>query len=561
MFSKYHILCVSLLFIYWISAYAQEPQKVEIQSGYTEKRPELPDAIIYTKDASGQVYIVHQGVEMWCDQAYLYPNENFVRAYGNVFLTQGDSISLRSKYTEYNGNNQLALARGDVLLKEPKTTLETDVLYFDRSRQQAYYNTGGVVRDSSSVLHSTIGRYFAETKKYQFLNDVHIENPEYDLESQQVDFHTESGDAYLYGYSTITGESSKIYSERGFYQTRENHGYFIRNTRIDYDSRVLFGDSIYFDQNKNFASASNNIRMYDSINQSKVIGHYAEVYKEKDSVIITRNPIVSSQRNMDSLYVHADKIVITGEEKQRIINAYPDARFIRNNLLSEEEPMSGKADSIYVDEQKGVMKLLRNPIVWSGENQMTGDTIQLLYNNIREEMDTLKVYNNAFIISPDTLSGGYNQIKGQYLLGLFTNNKLDTIKINRNTEVLFYTRDEKDSLIGIDNKLSSAIEIYMEENAIRGVRFIRNVKGKLYPESQLPKNARLLPGFKWFGEERIRKVSDLLKGKPIPELPKIKGIEAPIEPEDFFNENIPESNDSSISPNSQGVLEEDNISD
>lgn len=553
-----YILCSLLFFIGLIDAFAQEPQKVEIRSGYTEKRPELPEAIIYTKDASGQVYIIHEGVKMWCDQAYLYPDDNFVRAYGNVFLTQGDTISLRSKYMEYNGNTQLAFAKGDVLLNEPSTTLESEVLYFDRIRQQAYFDTGGVVKDSANILNSTIGRYYTETKKYQFQKEVHIENPEYDLYSEDVELFSESGDAYLYGPSTIVGDNSKIYSERGFFQTRKDYGYFIQNARVEYDSRVLHGDSIYFDRSTSFASATNNIRVYDSVNQSRITGHYAEIYREKDSVIITKNPIVASKRDADSLYVNANKIVITGKPDHRIINAYPDARFLKIDSLKLEEPMSGKADSIHVNEAKGFMKLLRKPIVWSGESQMTGDTIQMIYDNATNQMDTLKVHNNAFLIQPDTIGGGYNQIKGQYLLGLFTENELDTIKINRNTEVLFYTRDEKDSLMGIDKTLSSAIEIYIENNDIRGVRFLNNAEGKLYPEAKLPKNARLLPGFKWRGDERIKKVSDLLKGKPELELPKIQGLELPEVPEEFFNENTPKSEDDQPStPSLEGLKPEE----
>lgn len=549
-----HLLYSLLFLISSQLVHAQDkPQQVEIRSGYTEKRPELPEAIIYTKDASGQVYIVHEGVKMWCDQAYLYPEDNFVRAYGNVFLNQGDTISLRSNYTEYNGNTQLAFARGEVLLKEPSTTLESEMLYFDRVRQQAYYDTGGVVKDSSNVLNSIIGRYYTETKKYQFEKEVHIKNPEYDLHSEHVDLYSESGDAYLYGPSTITGENSKIYSERSFFQTREDYGYFVQNARVEYEHRVLYGDSIYFDRNSNFASATNNIRVYDSIQQTRVTGHYAEVYQEKDSLIITKNPIVASKQDADTLYVNANKIVITGKPEHRIMNAYPDARFLKVDSLGREEPMSGKADSIYVDEAKNIMKLLVRPIVWSGESQMTGDTIQMTYNNLTKQMDTLKVHNNAFIIQPDTQSGGFNQIKGQYLLGLFTDNKLDTIKINRNTEVLFYTRDEKDSLMGIDKTLSSAIEIYIEENDIRGVRFLQNAEGKLYPESKLPKNARLLPGFKWRGEERIQKISDLLKDKPELELPKIQGIELPKTPEEFFNDTTPKSEDDPSATNTEAV--------
>ena len=77
--------------------------KVDIQSGYLERKPELPDAFIYTQDTEGQVYIVHEGIKMWCNQAYVYLKDNFVKAYGEVKIKQGDTISMNSNYAEYNG--------------------------------------------------------------------------------------------------------------------------------------------------------------------------------------------------------------------------------------------------------------------------------------------------------------------------------------------------------------------------------------------------------------------------------------------------------------------------
>src|SRR5690554_2210317 len=176
---------VILLFFFGINLSAQEKQKVDIQSGYLELRPEFPDAAIYTKDETGQVYIIHEGVEMWCDQAFVYLKSNFVKAYGAVKITQGDTVSMASKYAEYNGNTQFAFASGDVVLTEPKTTLTTDTLYFDRIKQQAYYRTGGKVVDTASVLTSKIGRYYLENKMYRFVEDVVVTHPNYIINSPQ----------------------------------------------------------------------------------------------------------------------------------------------------------------------------------------------------------------------------------------------------------------------------------------------------------------------------------------------------------------------------------------
>lgn len=506
--------------------------KVTVKSGYFEKKPEFPEAIIYTRDNSGQVYIVHDGVEMWCDQAFVYFKDNFVKAYGNVRIAQGDTVTMRSKYGEYNGNTSFAFAAGDVILTEPKTTLRTDTLYFDRVKQQAYYRSGGTVRDTASTLTSLIGRYFAETKKYQFLSKVKIVNPKYTVYSPQLDFYSETGVAYLYGESRIESETSTVYCERGYYNTREDIGYFVKNSRVDYNNRILYGDSIYFDREKGFASATNNIKVLDTINKTIVRGHYAEVFRDQDSVFITKRAVAITLQENDSVYVHADTLRITGKPENRIIRGFYKARMFKQGLPGEE-PTSGKCDSIFIDEKIGITKLLRNPILWSGENQITGDTIHILNNKLTDELDTLKVFNNSFLIQKD--SAGYNQVKGERLIGLFTNNQLDTINILKNSQVIYYSRNDKQELVGINNTVSSSIQMYLEDQKITGIRFIKKVPGKVYPPSLFPDNVRILPGFLWRGEERLLKKSDLFLGKPEPILTKIMGIPLPEYEGEFFD--------------------------
>ncbi|MEM7185839.1 MAG: OstA-like protein [Bacteroidota bacterium] len=507
--------------------------KVAVKSGYFEKKPEFPEAVIYTMDNDGQVYIVHEGVEMWCNQAYVYFKDNFVKAYGAVRIQQGDTVEMRSKYAEYNGNTSFAFASGDVVLTEPATTLRTDTLYFDRIKQQAYYRSGGTVRDTASTLTSRIGRYFAESKKYQFLSNVKIVNPKYTVHSPQLDFYSETGGAYLYGESTIVSENSTVYCERGYYDTRGDTGYFVKNSRIDYKNRILFGDSIYFDRNRSFASATNNITVLDTVNESVIRGHYAEVFRDKDSVFITKRAVAITLQEEDSVYVHADTLRVTGKPEHRIIKGFYKARMFKQGL-DDEQPTSGKCDSIFIDQQLGITKLVRNPVLWSGENQMTGDTIHLLNNKETDELDTLKVFNNAFLVQKD--SAGYNQVKGERLIGLFTNNQLDTVNIIKNAQVIYYFRNDAGELVGIDNTVSSSIQLYLEEQKVVGMRFLKKVPGKVYPESELPENARILPGFIWRGDERLLKKSDLFLGKPAPILPKIRGIPLPEDEGEFFEE-------------------------
>ena len=511
-----------------ISASAQEGREIHYESDRTITNEErYPGALILSK-VENQVHFTHQGIEVWCDQAVHYAEENFFKAYGNVRMEQGDTVTMNSEYAEYNGTTQFAFAAGNVKMQQPQSSLETDTLFFDRIKQQAYYRSGGTVRDTASVLTSRVGRYYLNDDRYSFTSQVVLTNPDYVINSAQMDFYSESGNVFFYGPTTITSDASTIYCERGFYDTRGDTGYFVKNSRIDYENRILEGDSLYFNRNTNFASATNNIKVTDTLNNSVIKGHYAEVFREKDSVFITKRALAISVQDRDSVYIHSDTLMITGKPENRIIRGFYDVRLFKSN-------MSGKSDSIHVRQATGLTQMLGDPIIWSGNNQLTGDTIHLLSNPETEQLDSLRVFPNAFMVQKDSL-GGYNQVKGLELIGLFLENELYQADVIKNTETIYYTRNEEGELIGINKTLSSSITILFEDRAVTDVYYYNNVDGTLYPEEELPPNARELKGFHWRGEEQLLSKEDLFEGEPPLELVKIQGIPLPEEEGEFFEE-------------------------
>lgn len=543
-------------------AQPQTSKKIRIEiAGFA-----TPDTIrgegvtVFTRDNTQQVHFVHEGVNMWCDQAVYYEKEDFIEAYSNVIMNQGDTINMTAKYAEYSGKTQLAFASGNVILTEPKSVLTTDTLYFDRVKQQAFYKAKGkIVRDSSGTITSQIGRYYMEQKKYQFVQDVVLVNPEYTLNTEHLDFYTETGHAYMYGPSTIVGETSTIYTERGFYDTNNDTGHFVRKSKINYENREVVGDSMYFDRKINFASATNNIVVTDTINKSIARGHYAEVWRAKDSVFITKRALAITVQEKDSIYMHSDTLMVTGKPEHRITRAYYNAKIYKSDL-------SGKADSIHADHKAGLTQLInldrfsstdafaikRKPILWNLGNQMTGDTIHLISNPETEQLDSLIVFDNAFVLSRDTIgeSQGFNQIKGLKLIGLFKDNELYNIDIIKNAEVIYYTRDGENELVGINKSRSGSINIKISNNEIDEIRMLQDVTGDLYPESMFPENARKFRGFDWREEERPLSVDDLFKDDPPLELPVIKGLEDYVPQEEFFDEALLERVDKAQDKNS-----------
>lgn len=460
---------------------------------------EVPDAVLYM----GNVQVKHDGATMFCNKAYLFTKTNKIRVYGSVHIQQGDTLFMDSKYAEYDGNTRVALAKGDVRMRDPQMTLETDAIHFDRANQQAYYNSFGKIINDNNVLTSNQGTYHANEKLFKFRDNVVITNPEYVINSEHLDYNTFTGEAIPLAATSIKSESNFIYTEKGVYNTKTNISKLTKNGYILYDNRKIEGDSIYYDRNIEFASATNNIRITDTVNKMLATGNYGEVYRLKDSLMLTKNALIATEdEEKDTLYTSAQRIIITGKQGERVIRSFKDARFYKTD-------MSGKADSIHSSEITGITQLIGKPVLWNGESQMTGDLMLLLSNKETQKLDSLKVLNNVFIIERDTLGTGYNQTKGQNLFGRFENGKLAEIDIIKNAEMIYYVYTDGE-LYGIDKNISSKINITFKDNEIETVSFDTNPNGETYPESELPENTRKLRGFIWRGDERILSKEDVI---------------------------------------------------
>lgn len=518
---------LKLVFLFAIGkAVAQEEPKIIkiIQAGgSTQDQFNFPGANILVKKEGIRVHLFHEGALIKSDVSYFYPKENFFRANGDVIFTQGDSLKMTCDQIEYDGTSKLAKAWGKVVLERPDMNLKTDTLFLDRANSKAFYNSFGTIEDEKRKLTSIRGIYFMDEKKYRFISRVKIDDPEYLLNSQRLDYYTESDKAFFYGKTTIVGEEYDIYCEKGAYDTQLQRGNFQENAVIFYDNKEIRGDSLYFENEKNYAAATNNISVIDTLNKSVINGHYGEIFKAKDSAIITRRGLAVNIIDQDSLYIHADTLIATGPTEKKILRGYYDVRIFKTDLR-------GKSDSLHLDQSTGLIKLLKlplsrkenqiltasqknkkNPILWFGRSQMSGDKIFLTSDMETKKLDSLKIIGNSWIIERDSISDtGFNQIKGGVLDGLFKEGELREIDVSKNTEVVYYMySDEDNELIGIDKTTCSRLKMVTRENQIEDITFFVSPDGNLFPDKDLPHNERKLEGFIWREDERPNTIQEL----------------------------------------------------
>ena len=493
-------ILLSLLFsLYTLSQSKKINYEAEIQEVDEEK---YPGATILL----GNVRMTHDGIILTSQQALFYKEKNFFKAIGNVYINQGDTITQTSNYSDYDANSKQALSWGKVVLKDPTMTLTSDTLHFDRLNQKLYYKSFATIKDETNTLKSKNGNYYLENKKFTATTRVTVVNPKHNLESNHLDYYTNSGLAYLYGPSTITNtqDENRIYCERGFYNTKTDISHFVKSAKLYLKERTIEGDSLYYDKKKGFASATNNIRVIDTVKNFITKGNYAEIFELKDSLFIVKRAVAISIVDKDSMFIHGDTILVTGKPEKRIIRTYHNVKIFKSDL-------QGKCDSIHTFQKLGLTRMFKNPVIWSEQNQITGDTIHLISNTETEKLDSLKVLNNSFISSKDSISKkDFNQIKGRNMFGKFEKNKLRLLLVKGNAESVYFNRNEESQVLEtITKEVSSNIEFTLSKGQIETIKYLKTSDGNTYPPSQLPDDVRELKGFVWREEEQPKTKKDI----------------------------------------------------
>ncbi|MEE9349174.1 MAG: OstA-like protein [Flavobacteriaceae bacterium] len=462
----------------------------------------------------GNVTIEVDGATLKCKKVFFYEKENYLQALGDVLLNQADTITQTSDYIEYDGKTKQSLSWGNVVLKNQTMTLKTDTLHFDRVAQQLFYKHRATIVDDTNTLKSKKGNYYLNEHKFIADTDVIITNPDYVLKSKHLDYYTDSGKAFLRGKTTIKGEESFIYAEKGFYNTKADISHFNKNAYILYQDRRIDADSLYYNRKNGFASATKNVVMTDTVNKMVLKGRYAEFYQHKDSAfVVGKRSVAISETEKGKFFIHGDTLLFTGKPEKRIVRAYHHVKFFKNDL-------SGKCDSLYSDKENGLLKLFQKPVLWTTDGQITGKYIHILSNTKTEQLDSLKVLGDAFLIQKDSIKG-FNQIKGRDMYANFTENELQAVDFIGNGETLVYLRDEsaKKELYGIQKTICNKIHVEFENKEATIMEFYQE-ESETFPPSKLPENARELKDFIWREEERPKNEDDIYEKKILEEIEK-----------------------------------------
>lgn len=493
--------CLIVIFCIGQSLFAQKRIKI-INADQTYKDGDFPNAIVL----NGHIKTQHKGAMMNCEKALLYPKTNILKAYGNVYINQGDTIHQYADYLRYNGNTLKGISWGDVHLEDQKMTLTTDTLHFNRETQEAWYRDGGTIVDSLRTLTSVKGRYYIKQKRFSAQEQVVVKGKDSTkLFSEHLDYLLHTKQLKFYQETTIINPKKKvkIITNAGDYDTKAKFAHLRGHVRVYNKANTIVADSIFQDQKIEKSILMGNVKMTDTVNKTITYGEYGEYFKKIDSAFIVKKALAVKILKKDSIFMHGDTILMTTKpNKKKIVRVYHHVKIFKPN-------MSAKCDSLRYDQEKGVVHLYKKPILWTKKNQMTG---AIIYFTIKKKkIDSLFIQKNSFIIQRDTILKAFNQIKGRNMFGQFKDQKIDNFLIKGNGEVLYHAKDEEKKPTGISVIRCANIYFQMENGQMSEMRFLRQPKGKTFPLSKFPKSKNKLKGFLWREEERPKRKEDVFK--------------------------------------------------
>ena len=448
----------------------------------------------------GNVSFKHNNAIMLCDSAYHYTNQNKMKAFGKIKITQGDSITLTGKNLTYFGSKNKADIKGNVVLIDKYMTLKTEQIIYNLVSNIASYPLSGKIIDNEKTINSKKGEYHSNIHNFIFTDSVKVVAKNYRILTDNMHYNSNSETSYFFGPSYIFSKDKTIFCKNGWYNTKTNISQFQQDAYIKTKSQLLKGDSIYYDEKLGYGKAINNVEVIDTAENITIFGHLAEYFEKEETVEIKGKPLLQILFQEDTLSMHAKKLVSQQKNGAKKLLAYNKVKFFKTNL-------QGKCDSLGYNFENKIIEMFSQPTIWSNEFQITADSLRILVDqgNIRN----MFLNPNPMIVGQvDSLD--YNLIKGKDMIAFFTNNKITRMDVKGNGQSIFIVTDEKkNDKIALNYTECTDLTLYFKNNKLDKVNYKIKPNSLTTPYNEVKEVDRYLKGFQWRESEQPKKKKDI----------------------------------------------------
>lgn len=463
---------------------------------------------------TGDVVITHQGTKILCDQSYWNNTTKDADATGNIKIYRADSkYPLHGDRLLYNGETSLARLRKNVYYKDEQVSFTTEKFNYNTATEIGYYFDGGIVKDSVNTLISKRG-YIYKNNDIIVKDSVVVTTPDYLILSDSVKYNSATGMVHIIAPTTLYSDSSTLYAEGGYYDTKRSYAYLTDNAEAKQASYSMTGDIVTYLKEEKKGEAFGNIAINDTVQKLMLKGNYGYFDGNIDYAYVTDSAQILLYTGIDTLFAHADTLYSYKDTADvQYFAAYHNVRFFRIDI-------QGKCDSLVYNMSDSIGRMYHEPMMWSLWNQMSGEEIHIYNKN--NVMDHMELINDAFIASRED-SLRFSQVRGKTIFGYIHNNTLSKIDVDGNAESLYYSR-EGNAIVGYNQTESSYLTMLFKNGQINRLSLRPASTGTFYKVDSKPYEEQFLRGFQWRSDLRPTSPEDIFRRTPVEVIKKKRRI-------------------------------------
>jgi lipopolysaccharide export system protein LptA len=405
----------------------------------------------------------------------------FVGITGQAFTQQSKIIELRSanrlegkiinneEVRELIGNvHFVQITTGGKLVK---VWCDRALRFMTQNRIELFGNVK-VIRDSVTI-RSKEGVYYGDLRLMEGRNGVRLER----------------------GKTLLTAKNGEYYAD-------ENRTHFINNVVLIDTSSIITCDDLHYFEVDARSIATGNVHVFEYTNAVNIYGDSLVYIEQQRLTYVFKKP------RMVKVDTTATGLIDTMVVVSGMMQSYRDTieRFVAiDNVQMVKSDLSARCGTATYFVKNDLIILQTHPIIWSSENQITGDSMQVRMEN--QKIRSLWVKNRAMAISrtdtgrPDR----YNQLTGRELTMYFYANKLEQVEVQRNATSLYYLYDLNEPN-GVNKSSGDSIFIDFINGEVDRIKIIGGVQGQYFPEKMIAKRESEynLDGFRWYDNRPMR---------------------------------------------------------
>ena len=450
------------------------------------------------------VQLVNQGNIVKSKTAIYNVSKDEAEFYNSVSV-EGDNFLLLNDTLLYDSENRITRWNVPTQIEQDSSQIYSEEGFYDLNLNEGEFYSNVVYKDTNSTssadtikvkqegdLISLIGSasYFTESDTAyadsiivnkvvdvtRLIGSASYSSPENEAEGELILYDNKNDNIELKGASTISDEPVLISGQDIKYNKKTKEG-------------IIVGAVVWKD-------TSSNVEIQcDSLDYNGEEGYAIAIGFEQ-------RPLLMIYPELDTTFISADTL-----RKNRIVNVIDtigtldsiDYMIGDNNVKIFSYDYQAVSDTLSYNLTDSVITLTQSPIMWTDTTQMTGDTIDMFIRN--DKLSSMQILNNSYILnSPDLIF--FNQIKGRKIDVDFKDSKIKKMKVQGNSESLYYMLDDENAYIGVNELKCSFMIFDFEDGDLYRIGSYTQPESVLHPMEGTNHESLKLQGFQWLISRR-----------------------------------------------------------